>query len=311
MSNKRGQLACFTNSKNTGFGSCFLDWKQIVGAFIFDNPRTFTDAEIAALETTLQAAAATDVKANRMFPIHNFVSPTDGSEKVIIETFDYGAKAIVRDGDIDWTFQFVDGGGCLNKAGRTHNGKRYVLFYDKENKLMGWNKTSGFSTIPTQFVYFHPFSLATGSKTAAYMVQFVFLAKYANEESDFVKAAFDLSEVEGLQDIDILVNSWNQYTGVANVTLQIACGAENIYDLFSTQIAVGSFKALDQDGNTVTISSIAKVAGSKTFNISFSVGTLPDGGTVTLSGAAVSVITAQGIVGYEIGSVDMVTIESD
>lgn len=311
MSNKRGQLACFTKSKNTGFGSCFLDWKQIVGAFIFDNPRTFTNTEIAALEATLQAQAALDVKANRMFPIHNFVAPTDGSEKVIVETFDYGAKAIVRDGDIDWTFQFVDGGGCLNKAGRTHNGKRWVLFYDKENKLMGYNKSDSFATIPTQFVYFHPFSLATGSKTAAYMVQFVFLAKYANEESDFVKAAFDLSEIEGLQDIDILVNSWNQYSGVANVTLQIACGSENIYDLFHSQIVVASFKATDQDGNTVTISSVTGVAGSKTFNIAFAVNSLPDGGTLTLSGALVSALTAQGIAGYEIGSVDLVTVESD
>lgn len=310
MANKRGQLNCAENTKNVGFGSCFLDWKQIAGALLYDNPRSFTDNEIAALEETLAADAAKDVKASRMFPIHNFVAPTDSSENVVLETFDYGGKAIVRDGDNDWTFQYVDGGNCLQKALRTHNGKRYVLFYDKENKIMGYNKSGLLAAIPLQFFYAHPFRLATGSKTAAYMVQFVFLAKYANEESDFVKADFDPSEIDGLQDIDILVNSWNQDTGVVNATLQISCGAENIYDLYNAQIVAASFTAYDQDGNAVAVSSVAGVAGSKTFNITLAVGDLPDDGTVTLAGVAVSVLVGQGIVGYEIGSAELEVVGS-
>ncbi len=310
MANKMGQLNCFTNSKNVGFGNCVLDWKQIMGAFIFDGPRSFTAAEVAALEATLQDAAADDIKANRMFPIHNFVAPTDNSEDLVVETFDYGGKAPVRDGDNDWTFRFVDGGACLLNSLRTHNGKRWVLFYDKDNKIMGYNKSGEFSAIPLQFFYAKTFRLATGSTSAVYEVRFVFLSKYSNEESTFVVADFDPSEIEGLEDINIIVNSWNQNTGVLNATLQLACGADNIYDLFSANITTASFTAYDEDGNVVVVSNVAPVAGNKTFNITLTPGDLPDNGIVTLQGAAVSVLVGQNIIGYEIDSVELEVVGS-
>lgn len=307
---KRGQLNCDTDRRNTGYGTCVLNWKIIKGGFLFDNPRVFTDAEIADLQASLEDAATDDVKANRMFPLHNFVAPTDNSEKVITEKFDYGAESIVRDGNINWMFQFTDGGACLNNAGRTHNGPSNVLFYDADNKLMGWNKTTGLSTIPLQYVYFTPFALPTGSKTTGYFVMFSFLPKYINEEVDFVKAPFDLTEIVGLQDVKIIMNSFDQDTGVVNVTLQNMCGAQNIYDLFHSQIVAASFTAYDEDGNTVAVSSVAGVPGNKTFNVTLAVGDLPDSGTVTLSGALISVLVNQLIIGYEIGSLDMEVVGS-
>lgn len=310
MANKLGQLSCLENTKNVGFGGCFLDWKQIRGALLYDKPRTFSASEIAALETTLLSDAAADAKSARMFPIHKFVAPTDNSEDVILETFDYGSKAIVRDGDIDWTFQYVDGGGCLSKALRTHNGKRWVLFYDSEFKIMGYDLRGQLSAIPLQFFYASPFKLATGSTTAKYMVRFVFESKYANEESQFIKSSFDPSEIAGLQDIDIILNTWDQDTGVANVTLQIACGAENIYDLFNGQIVAATFTAYDADGNVVDVESVAAVPGSETFDITLDVADLPDDGIVTIEGVAVSVLVGQEIEGYEIGEVEVTVVGS-
>lgn len=309
MANKRGQLNCAENTKNVGFGSCVLNIKQIMGALIYDGPRTFSAAEIADMQATLIADTHADSKLLRMYPIHNFVAPTDNSEALVIETFDYGAKAPVRDGDNDWTFRFTDGGNCLLNALRTHNGKRWVLFYDNLKQLFGFNKLGAFATIPLQFFYAHPFKLATGSTTSQLMAQFVFLAKYMNEESDFVKLDFDPSEIDGIQDIDIVVNSWDQDTGVANVTLQIKCGAENAYDLFNAQIVAESFQAFDDDGNAVAVSTVVANA-NKTFDITLAVGDLPDDGTVTLSGVALSVLTAQGIEDFEIGSAELDVVGS-
>lgn len=310
MANKRGQLNCDQDRRNVGFGTCFLNWKIILGAFLFDSPRVFTDEEIAELQATLDAAATDDIKANRMYPIHGFVAPTDNSEKVITEKFDYGAEAIVRDGNINWSFQFVDGGACLNNGGRTHNGPSHALFYDADNKIMAWHKTAGLSTIPLQYVYFAPFTLPTGSKTTGYNVMFSFLPKYINEEVDFVKAPFDCSEITGLQDIDIILNSFNQDSGVADVTLQTSCGATNIYDMFHSQLTAASFTAFDEDGNAVAISTFAGVAGNKTFNIGLNPGQLPDSGTVTLQGAVVSELVTQLIDGFEIGSVELEVVGS-
>jgi hypothetical protein len=305
MATKRGQLNCSENTKNVGYGSCVLDWKIIKGAFIYDAPRTFTDAEIADLQATLEADASKDSKTGRVFPVHNFIAPTDNSEAVVVETFDYGSKQPVRDGFNDWTFQFADGGACLSNALRTHNGKRYVLFYDKDFKIMGWKKSAGFSTIPQEYIYTSPFKLATGSNVAKYLIQFVFDPKYSNEEADVVKSPFDLSEIVGLQDVEIVVNSFDQDTGVANVTLQTICGADNIFDQYNAQLVGASFTASDEDGNTVAVSTVDPVTGNKTFNIGLNVADFPDSGIVTLKGAAISVLTGQNIIGYEIDSVDL------
>ena len=302
MANILGQLTCSTGTKNTGFGSCFLNWDIIKGAFFFDSKQSFTPAQIAVLQDTLNNAATNDVKSQRMYMVHNFVGPIDNSEKVITEKFDYGAEAIVRDGNINWSFQFVDGGACLNNAGRTHNGASNVLFYDNSNKLIGWLVNGDLATIPMQYIYFTPFTLRTGSKTTGYNVMFSFLPKFVNEEVGFVAATFDLAEITGLQDIDIIVNSFNQNTGVVNVTLQTDCGAQNIYDLFHAQISTATLTAFDADGNTIAVNSVTPVAGNKTFNIGLSVASFPDSGTVTLAGAAVSVLVEELIEGYEIGS---------
>lgn len=306
-------MNCSKNSKNTGYGSCPLDWGLFLGAFIFDSARIFTDADLADLMAALEDAAADDIKANRMYPIHGFVAPTDNSEKVVTEKFDYGAEAIVRDGNINWSFQFVDGGACVNNAGRTHNGQSYVLFYDRfkgKNRLIGTYNAAGLQTIPLQYVYFSPFTLRTGSKTTGYNVMFSFLPQYINEDVDFIQADFELSEIKGLQDVNILLNSFDQDTGVVNVTLQNSCGAQNMYDLFSTHLVAASFEASDEDGNDIAISSVAGVSGNKTFNVTLAVGDLPDSGIVTLSGALISVLEEQLIIGFEIGSLELEVVGS-
>lgn len=142
------------------------------------------------------------------------------------------------------------------------------------------------------------------------MLEFVFLAKYANEESDFIKADFDFSEIEGLEDVIIKLNSWNQDTGVANVTLQIDCGGDNFYDLFNGQLTGASFTAADEDGNTVAVDTFTLNPNNKTFDIGLLAGDLPDSGTVTITGALLSVLKTQNIEGFEIGSLDLPIVGS-
>jgi hypothetical protein len=165
-------------------------------------------------------------------------------------------------------------------------------------------------TIPLQYVYFAPFKLNDGSKSTGYFVSFSFFPQYINEEVDFIQADFDLSEIVGLKDVKIIVNSFDQDSGLANVTLQTDCGANNIYDQFQADIDETSFTAYDEDGNEVTILSVAGVAGNKTFDITMDAADFPDSGVVTLSGAAISVLAAQNIEGYEIDSVELTVVGS-
>jgi hypothetical protein len=299
---KLNELNCSVFTKNTGFNACYLDWKLFKGAFIYQSPRTFSAAELANLETTLQDDAFSDVKSTRAYPIHNFVALTDNTEDVIIQTFDYGAKAIVRDGDYDWTFEFQDGGACLTRSGRTLNGKQYMLFYDSENKILGQDLNGQFSTIPLQFLYFKPFKSATGSAAASYGMRAVFNARYGNEDSAVVKSDFDLSEITGLQDIVLEKNGFNHNTGMLNVSIVTDCGASDLYGQYSAKFTVGLWNASNtQTGAPITITSVTPIAGTSSFNVQLlhSDPDWPADGTISVGLAVPSLLTAAGIAGYE------------
>ena len=299
---KINELNCSAFTKNVGFGACFLNWKLFKGMFIYQTQRSFSVAELAALQTTLQKDAYNDSKALRGYPVHNFVALTDNSEDVIVQTFDYGAKAIVRDGDYDLTFEFQEGGACLTGAGRTLNGQQYVLLYDSENKILGQDNNGVFTTIPLQFLYFKPFKAASGSVAASYGVRLVFNAHYGNEDSAVVKAGFDLSEIDGVQDITLQKMGFNKNTGMLNVRVVTDCGASDLYSQYSAALVAGLWNASNTaTGAPITVTSVTPIAATKSFNVQL-LKTDPDwpaDGTISIGMSVISLLTAANIVGYE------------
>lgn len=303
-------INCADNTRNVGFGGCVPDIKLIKGALLYDNARVFSDEELQDIQTTLQDDAWSDNAAARMYPIHGFVGITDNSEAPVTQTFDYGAQYIVRDGFYNWSAQATDGGLCRNSALRTHNGKRWVLFYDAEGKVIGYNKSGQFAAIPLQFFYQQPMTLPTGSATAGYISQFSFDPKYFNEDVAFVKEdGVDPADIDGLQDIQIKVNSFNDATGLANVTLQTLCGATNLYSTYSAQLGVvAAFLATNKlTGGTITITTVTPVAGTGTFDIQFNVADpdYPSDGFVRLKLVAPSALDALNVPGFDSVAVDL------
>jgi hypothetical protein len=298
------QLNCSTNQKNTGYGGCPVDWKLISGAFIFHYPKIFSAAEIANLQVILQNLAWNDTKALRMFPIANFVNPADNTEAPTIQTFSDGSKAKVRDGVADWTFQFTSGGFCLLQALRTHNGNGsvYAIFYDKNNKILGYNNGGNLAAIPLQIFDAEPWKMNTGAAVASYMVHFVMSVSYINDNAEYLDAGFDLSTIIGLQDIKPIVNGFNQATGMANVSFLTECGGSNLYSLYSADFTTATLKALNNDtGGDITITSITPIPGNQTFNIQLnhSDPDFPSDGNVLLYMVAPSLLSAAGLVGFE------------
>lgn len=300
---KLNQIDCVTGYKNVGFGTCVFDPKLIAGALLFPESKTFTAEEIADIQTTLQNLAKADNKSGRLFPIHKFVAVTDNTEDVVLQTFDYGAKQIVRDGDYDFSFQYLDGALCLHTALRTFNGPTPFLLYDKKNNIIGTKSNGLLSTIKPHFFHANPWKLATGSATAAYMVRFSFLPEYINENLGFVPAGFDLMDVVGLKDVEIVVNSYNEGTGVANVTVQTLCNKVNLANNLATELAAaGLWVAQNEEtGGTITVTNAAAAAG-KTFDITVDTGDSDypaAGGAFLLNLAAVSVLEGADVTGYE------------
>lgn len=305
MSTKLNQIECANNYRNVGFGTCVFDPKLIAGAILFPEDRTFTDAEVADMQATLIAAAKADSKTARAYPIHNFEELTDNTEDPVIQTKGYGKKSVVRDGDYDWTFQFSDGALCLLTALQTFNGATPFLFYDKKNRLIGTTKGGKLSTISPQFFHAYPWKPATGDAAAQYILRFVFNAEYINQKLGFADAGFDISEVEGLKDLSLVVNSYDENTGVANITVQTLCNSTNIYSsAYKTALQSSSlWKPYNKEtGEEITVSSVAGVDGSRTFNVTISTGDSDyptAGGTIVWKLAAPSVLSAADIEGFE------------
>jgi hypothetical protein len=298
------QLYCTSNRKNSGFGAgCPLDWKIIAGAIIWDQPKVFSAAELAALQTTLQNLAWSDTAATRCYPIGNFLNPEDNSEAPVIQTFSDGSKAKVRNGTYDWTFQFTAGGFPLLQALQTHSGNSsvYAIFYDKKNNVLCYNNGGNAAAIPLQIFDALPWKMNTGQATAVYQVHFVFDYSYANDNAEYFNAQFDMSQIVGLQDIKVIVNGFNQSTGLANVTFLTENGGSNLYDTYSSDFVATILSATNATtGGDITVTSITPVAGNKTFNIQLNHADpdWPTDGNVILSFKAPSVLAANGLTGF-------------
>jgi hypothetical protein len=299
---KLNELLCAENTRNVGFGSCVLDISTIEGILLYDTDRIFSAEELVDLQTTLQADAYEDSPSQRMYPIGNFVNIADNSEDVSITTFDYGSKVINREGNYDWTFRFSRGATCVLNGARTHNGDRYALFYDKNKVIYGRDNLNRLQTIPVLF-YAQPAKVATGADTTQYLVRVIFKPNYLNEDSSFVKVDFDPAAIDGLQDIKLLVNSFNASTGVANVSVQQLCGALDLYSLYNAELVAALWKATNAtSGSVIAITSVAPDNSTATFNVTIDTADPDypgDGGIISLQLVAPSVLADAGVEGYE------------
>lgn len=309
------ELNCDVRRKNVGFKGCVLDWKLIAGCFLFDNFKSFSASELASFQTTMQTLAWQDDKENRVYPVHRFKNPADATEDPTIQTFTDGSKAKVRDGVYDWTFQITSGGWGLLQALRSHasNGNTYVVFYDKQGQLLGVNSNGLFSTITLQIFDALPWKMNTGSETAAYRIHFVFDVESANENAEFAQADFDLTQIVGLQDIKIIVNSFNKSTGVANISLVTERGGQNLFDQYNTDVVAALFTAFNAEtGGAITVSVLAAVPTTKTFNATISTADadFPHSGVISFSMVPPSLLSDAGIEGFEAEEVDIEVIGS-
>lgn len=272
MANKLNQLVCANAVSNTGFGNCFLDMQQIIGAFIVPVGFELTASEIQTLQASLIAKTKVATKLNRAFPVHKFVQMSDGSEDNQLQTFGYGGKKVVREGDYDWTFEFTEGGLCLLQGLRSFNsnGRWAIIFYDANFILFGTTGTTAGSLygINTKTLWTKPWKPNDGSKTAMYSLQVVFEPDQINDDLAYVQADSYLTDIEGIQDILMTVNSFNEGTGVVNVSLFTRCGTD-LFEVFPTEFAVTAVwsAANASTGGVIAVSSVAGVSGTKTWNV--------------------------------------------
>ncbi len=304
-------LDCANGAKNVGYGGCILDPKNIIGAIEVPKGDYLSAANLAtkaALYTALLAKATLDSPLLRWYPIWNLEAVTINSGDPTIQTLGYGGKYVVRDDYYDWMFQFVQGGLCLLKNLRSHNGagKNY-FFIDREGLIIGVKNGVNLYPVPLQFFYAHPFKINDGSNISAYNIQFVFQQRYINELVGFAQLAFDsgydITNMTGLQDVQIEAFS-TLVAGVVKVQFFTGCDHKNLYDQYSAVLATKANLVVKNKttGAAITITTDVVDASNKAFTLTLDTTDTDypgSGQDLTIELVGPVALSAAGMPGYE------------
>lgn len=294
---------CSAGGGNTGFGDCFIDLKNIVGGILVPLTAEFTAADLASAATMLAAlqAAIIAAPASRVYPMGSYVAITDNSEAPVIQTFGYGGLAVTREGLYNLSFQFLNGGLCLSKSLRKFNSQnRAVLLFDASGLLVGWKSGSVLKGIPLDMFYQNPLKLNDGSNVTAYVTQLAFKPIYLNDFIGFVEMNIsDLSALTGLQDI-VLSEVGASAEPNFIIKLNTGCNGADLYDIYADELAYNTlWKAYNQEGEAITITSVTKNTNNKAWNVTID-GADPDvSGPVIISLVSPAELAAAGIDGYD------------
>lgn len=304
MANKINKALCATSYGNTGYGDCFLEPAKIVGAL--QVPSTFVVAEsnINALFAFLSAKTYADI-GSRIFPYHNFISVTDGTEDVNITTTDYGAKYINRDGFYDFSFRYLKGGVQLHQEIQKNAGAgKYFLFYDSNGVIYGYKTATGLKGIPTDIFYANPWKLPTGADQASYLLRFIIDPRYMNKGNlGFIPTAnlnFNVFDIAGLQNVELQLVSIA--SNVATVKAFTAIGNVDLYPSYGAALArTTAWQASNNFGNPVGITGATQNAAAQAWDITFLSGNFNASDKVYLLFSLASVLAVAPIlmVGYD------------
>jgi len=274
-------IGCATILRNTGYGTCVFYPQFMRGAIRVGPDAEFDETALADLRAALITQTHLDSKVDRAYPIHGFKNITDNTEDTVFQTFADGSQVPVRDGNYNLTWQYTDGGWCLSNALRSFNfqNSRW-LFYDQAFQFYGWRKQNAegayvLAGIPVVF-HANPWRMNTGAEVARFSVYFSIAAEYLNESLGFFKANFNPAEIEGLQTV-AMTQVGTSLAGLITVQLTTGCDNTNIYDQYSTELAVAAlWKGYnDATGAEIDIDTVTAVPGTKSFAVQLDV-TDPD-----------------------------------
>lgn len=275
-------ISCLNASSNTGVGSCFLTPGFMAGAIRVPPSFELTEANLDALQAYLTTQTLLDDPSLRIYPLHDFRGITPNSEDVVTQTLSDGSVVVVRQGNYDYTWQYIDGGMCLHKSLLNWNGlPGYFLFYDKNNVLYGWRvvKADGsivIKGIPALFNA-NKWAMNDGANVASFTVRFNIDPIYLNQELGFFKASFNFKNITGLQTVALKQGTTANLAGLLHIKALFGCDRSNFGELYDTELAaVALWIATNAaTGNVIDIDTVTWVPGTKDFSVQLDV-TDPD-----------------------------------
>lgn len=268
------KLNCGTSKANTGYGDCVLNFGKIIGAIEVPFDLVLTQTELSDLQKTLIDLIQADSKGKRIYPFPTFEAITDNSQDPTLQSLGYGSQQVVKDGNYNWVFQYINGALCVSNKLRTHsNSYGKFLFFDDKNVLFGttgYTNTGikGISGITMDVFYPFPWKANDGTNVTSFRVLFDFKSPQVNEYLAYVQADFNLTTLMGLENAILSVLS-GPTTGVVQIGVSTGCSQENLYDELGADLAVSNLWAAynDATGVAIPITSVAVNNGLKGYTV--------------------------------------------
>lgn len=257
---------------NTGVPQCYMDLAPINGIILTPIGYTLTKAEIASTLLSKLQTSTLATRANRIYPVLNFVDIKDNTEQPSYQTLGFGRKVLLKEGKYSFEASYLDGGLCLSNQLRNFNYTKWAAFLvDANGVLVGTKVGDNIMAIPLNLFYASPYGIATSSQAASYKLNIEIEPKYLNEEIGFVqtKGEFDIFDsVKGL--LNLVIKTAVPLTGgKVEIMVTNSCGGDNIYDVYGTNLAnITAWVAKNATTkNGITITAAVTVPANKTIEL--------------------------------------------
>ena len=264
-----------------------------------DNSIEFTPEQVAGgmlatLETAIHAAG----KA-RVYPLFGNNAPirdiqnTNGDN--ILEEMPDGSTAFVRSGKFTRLFLTKEGGDCLAKILYQMNGASLgFIEVDANNKVKMRKLANGnYGFIPVNMIDAPLPSLASFSEVFKNAFRMNFDPKYYVKEAVTFVSTEDLTGLQGLINAGVLAGTTPSTTTDLYVAVKSLCAATDLVAEFPTQIADADNFIVKEGTTVITPSAVAVVNGQ----VKITIAAQTAGDIITISGAAASVLNANGVAG--------------
>lgn len=257
---------------NTGVPACYMDLSVINGIILTPIGYTITKTEIASTLLSKLQTSTLATRANRIYPVLNFVDIKDNTEQPTYQTFGFGRKVLSKEGKYSFEASYLDGGLCLSNQLRNFNSIKWAAFLvDSNGVLIGTKVGDNLMAIPLNMFYAFPYGIATSSQVSSYKLNIEIEPKYLNEEIGFVqtKNEFDIFDnVKGLLNL-VITKTTTLASGKIEIMVTNSCGGDNIYDVYSTNLANITAWVVKNatTKNTITITAVTAVPANKTIEL--------------------------------------------
>jgi hypothetical protein len=268
-------------------------------------PAQVAGGMLAVLETAIHAAG----KA-RVYPLFGNNAPirdiqnTNGDN--VLEEMPDGSTAFVRSGKFTRLFLTKEGGDCLAKILYQMNGSTLgFIEVDANNKVKMRKLANGnYSFIPVNMIDAPLPSLASFTEVFKNAFRMNFDPKYYVKEAVTFVSTEDLTGLSGLVNAEIVAGEQAASTTYVFVKVQSICANTNLVAEFPTEIVEIDNFVVKNGASVLTPSAVAVVGGE--VKITFTAQT--SGDVITVTGAAASVLNANGITGFDIVSGASITL---